>query len=36
MMDAVAEVSLESGSIVGECVFFLLSMMGNDAPLLMS
>ena len=32
VMDAVADVSLESVSIVGECFFFLLSMTGKDAP----
>ena len=35
-MDAVVDVSLKLGSIVGECLFFLLSMTGKDALFSMS
>ena len=36
MMNAVADVSLEKGNILGGFFFFLLSMMGKDAPISMS
>ena len=37
VIDAVVDMSLESGSIVDEGLFlFLLSMTGKDAPFLMS
>ena len=36
MIDVVADVSLESGSIVGEGLLLLLSMIGRDAPFSMS
>ena len=36
MIDAVINVSLESGNVIGEGFFFLLSMTRNDAPFSMS
>ena len=36
VMDAVADVSLESIMVVFECFFFLLLMSGNDVSLSMS